>query len=68
MVIGSVHSNEFTCTLDNILTCNLIDSGAVRDQSIIPPASSAGENVNSADDVDVASFNEPTNYLTDNTF
>ena len=68
MVICSVHSNAFTCTSEDMLTCTLSDSGVVRDQSIIPPASSAEDNVNFVDDDDVPSLDEPGSYLTATTF
>ena len=68
VVICSVHSNAFTCTSEDMLTCTLSDSGVVRDQSIIPPASSAEYNVHFSDDVNVASLYETENYLTATTF
>ena len=64
VVIGSVNSDTFTCTLDDTITCNFRDSGVVHDQSIIPPVSNAEDNVNFTDDVNVASFDEPENYIT----
>ena len=68
VLIGSVHSDAFTCTLDDTLTCNSVNSGVVCDKSIIPPSSSAEYNVNFANDVDVTSFDEPGNYLTATNF
>ena len=68
VVTGSVHSNAFTCTLDNKLTCTLSNSGVVFDQSIFSPAPSAEDHVNFVDDVDVVSFDEPENYLTATNF
>ena len=68
MLIGSVHSDAFSFTLDDTLNCTSSDSGVVCDQSIIPPASSTEDNVNFADDDDVASFDESKSYLTDTTF
>ena len=68
VVIGSFHSDEFTCTQVDTLTCASGYSGIVRDQSIIPPASSAEYNVHFADDVNVASLYETENYLTATTF
>ena len=68
VVIGSVSYDELTCTLEDMLTCTSSDRGDVCDQSIVPPASSAEYNVNFADDVAVASFDEPENYLTATTF
>ena len=68
VVIGSVHYDVFTCTLDNTITCTLSNSGVVHGHSIVPPASSAEENLNFVDDVDVASYDEPENCLTATTF
>ena len=68
VVIGSVHSDAFTCNSDDTITCPLSYSDVVRDQSIIPPASSAEYNVNFVDDVHVASFDEPEHCLKATTF
>ena len=68
MVISLVHYDAFTCTFYDTLTCTSRDSVVVHDQSIITPTSSAEENINFTDDVDVASFNEPGKYLTATNF
>ena len=68
MVIALFCSDAFTCTLDDKLTCISNNSGGVCDQLIIPPASSAEDNINFVDDVDVASFNEPENDITSTNF
>ena len=68
VVIGSVHSGAFTCTLDDMLTCTSGVSGVVCDQPIIPPASSAEENVNFTGEINIESFHEPGIHLTAITF
>ena len=68
MVISSVLSDAFACTLYNTLTCTLRYIGVVCDQSIVSPASSAEDNVNFAVNVDVVSFDEPEHYLISTTF
>ena len=68
VVIALFCSDAFTCTLDDKLTCISKNSGGVCDQLIIPPASSAEDNVNFVDDDDVPSLDEPGSYLTATTF
>ena len=47
-----------------MLTCTSSDSGVVCDQPIIPPASSAEENVNFTGEINIESFHEPGSHLT----
>ena len=68
MVISSVHSDAFTYTSSNIITCTLINIVDDHDQSTIPHASSDADNVNITGGINVASFDEPENYLTATTF